>query len=120
MARMFPQRSHQTHRGRVPHPLVQRVDLLKKVFTSNRAVGPFFSAQVPRFTEWRIQQPGWIEDYLGHRPTDGWTKTTDGKEAVQVFGDALRITNVGYCANEYLRWLGRSRFRADGFRYSQR
>lgn len=120
MARMFRKGVTKLIVVGSPHPLVQRVDLLKKVFTSNRAVGPFFSAQVPRFPEWRMQQPGWIEDYLGHRTNDGWTKTTDGKEAVQVFGDALRITNVGYCANEYLRWLGRSRFRADGFRYSQK
>jgi len=103
-----------------PHPLTQRIDYMKQAFTHATTVGPFLSAQIPRLPEWRMQQPHWIEDYISHRTYNNWVDTPEGQEALHIFSDALRIRHVSYCANEYLRWMGRSRLRADGIRYNRK
>ena len=120
MARMFRSGVTTLIAVDAPHPLTQRIDYMKQAFTHATTVGPFLSAQIPRLPEWRMQQPHWIEDYISHRTYNNWVDTPEGQEALHIFSDALRIRHVSYCANEYLRWMGRSRLRADGIRYNRK
>lgn len=119
MAQMFPRSVTKLIVVGSPHPLVARAALMRDIVSSTPDATLLLGAQLPRLPEQRMRQPEWIANYLGCRVGDGWLDTPAGAEALRVLASALSVANVGYCANEYLRWMGRSLLRPDGFRYAQ-
>lgn len=100
-----------------PHPRAQHQQQIRRPFTNRPFIGPLMTAQLPRIPERRMRTNRWVKDYLHTRTIPGWLEGKEGQKTLTMLSDALRIPKVAFCANEYYRWIGRSRFRPDGWRY---
>ncbi|QWC86684.1 alpha/beta hydrolase [Nocardioidaceae bacterium] len=71
--------------------------------------------QLPWLPERRIRTEGYLRRHLG-----AWSSPTNDfpdAQTVSAYASSLALWPAPHCALEYHRWLGRSRFRADGRAY---
>lgn len=119
-AHMYPETITEIITVSSPHPVAQLKHQLRHPLSHPQFSGPFFSAQLPRLPEYRMRGARWARNYFSSRTLDNWVESTEGQEVVSYFEQSLLIPKVAFCANEYLRWIGRSRFRPDGWSYYRR
>ncbi|MEU3018832.1 MULTISPECIES: alpha/beta hydrolase [unclassified Nocardiopsis] len=97
-----------------PHP--RRA--ARVLFSGGPGVAHMLRAQVPILPEHRLLADGCVRvgDLLDAWSAPGWPD----REAREHHRRAFAIPKVSHCSLEYHRWIFRSRFRADGFRYAWR
>ncbi|MBP2707239.1 alpha/beta hydrolase [Microbispora sp. RL4-1S] len=98
-----------------PHPVRLWASLFTEPFGQLRASRYALGFQIPLLPERRLTRNGGA---LVGRLIERWSGPERPSEAAtRVYQDALRIPAAAHCALEYYRWLARSQFRPDGFRY---
>ncbi|MFZ5846688.1 MAG: alpha/beta fold hydrolase [Actinomycetota bacterium] len=103
-----------------PHPLVM---VGPSASYRNRhalaGVGHLLAMQAPFFPERRLSREtsSYVADHL--RSWSSPRSDFPDAETAQRYHDALALWPAAHCALEYHRWLVRSRFRADGRRFTE-
>lgn len=95
-----------------PHP--RRA--ARVLFSGGPGTMHMLRAQVPVLPEHRLLADGCVQvgELLDSWSAPGWPD----RETEERYRLAFAIPKVSHCSLEYHRWIFRSRFRADGFRYA--
>jgi pimeloyl-ACP methyl ester carboxylesterase len=103
------------------HPLRLRAALLQDPRGQLRASRHLFTFQPPRYAEWLLSSPHstYVDRLMHAWAGPQWTGRDDFAAAVLRYQEAMRIPGVAHSALEYHRWLMRSSFRPDGWRYAK-
>lgn len=101
-----------------PHPLAT-LPLVVAAARSPRLLGHVLAMQAPFVPERRLSRPGssYVADHL--RDWSSPTSSFPDPDSVRRYHEALSLWPAAHCALEYHRWLVRSRFRADGRRFTE-
>ncbi|MGL4174340.1 MAG: alpha/beta fold hydrolase [Actinomycetota bacterium] len=104
----------------IAHPLAYR-RATRRSLAQRRASGYVLGFQLPLLPERFLARPGALKTMLRHGSGTSWPDDTNpGREAIEVYANALRIPFVAHSAMEYYRWAMRSAIRPDGRAFIER
>lgn len=125
LAAYFPKSVRRLAVVSAAHPLQVRRRLLSSPLGGGpplrlrgRGAGHPLAFQLPLFPERQLVRDGasLVASLLESWSAPGWPD----EDTARVYRRAMRIPSVAHCSLEYHRWLVRSTFRPDGFRYARR
>ncbi|HVX45138.1 MAG TPA: alpha/beta hydrolase [Mycobacteriales bacterium] len=104
----------------MPHPLRLRTAVFSRDQARSRRYGLLF--QLPRIPEALLTRAdaGFVARLMREWSGPGWTGTEDFEAAARMYRSAVQSPAAAHCALEQYRWMFRSQFRPDGWRFAYR
>lgn len=121
-ATLHPQAVHRLVVLGMPHPLRLRSALAARPLDQLPSLRRGLIFQLPRVPESRLTRAdaAHIAELMQEWSGPEWAGTPDFATAVRAYRNAIQIPAAAHCALEQYRWMFRSQFRPDGWRFAHR